>query len=706
MKRGFALFFLAILFALVPSTVYADHVISNDKLVLRFHEKTGALIFLSDSENGTNLLDYKGYPPFLLGLDTRTTNLWHAEPNKIFGPEDNSVLVEKISPEMNNGAPALVFRYSGVGGMDIRVVARVELRTGERYARFSLEVVNNSASVVATTVFPVIGDLPSGDRCDLAWPKGRGEIHRNPPADFFESLAYPGPASMQWFHYSAGPAGGVYLAALDNSAAYKEFRFGKDPLTGAARGASITSWPFVAREARWRSPDILLGRAFSWYEPAGVYRKWLVDEAGWTKERPLWVEELAALGWLNVKKGPGGKTGSYDEIPELAATLNRAGVGAVCVSGWHEAGLGDGYPDYSFIENAGGRKALEKAITAVKDRGGRVVFTMNTLLAGLKSDFAKTYAGSCVSRKRTGESREVSTDRGRFIEMCPHCREWVDKLALYQENLRDMGADGMCFFAAGSGPARLCYGKKHGHETPGLAFGAGLDEMLGEFLDVWSGRKPGPGERRDLVLGRKGPDRNYVKNPAFFTEGVLDALGGAADLQGVNSGAPFGADDNDAPELAAFTLPCRLLGLPDARNGENGEKRFTRAFLLGSPVLGVNEEARKVAAIYREASECFLRGRFLHRAGGLITPETADYSVFLSRNRESVVAAFYNPSDRPFSGKLILFTKPLGVEGSQVKAYCLGANEKEVKIEDRKEAVEAEVKIPARGIAAIKFEFR
>jgi hypothetical protein len=647
---------------------------------------------------------------FSLFLDEAAPTIWSARLARRV--DARSLKLSAVEPKSSAEKAGLVFRYKNAGAPGISVAVSVDVENGSKTAEFRLEIENRSSAVVTAAVFPQIAGLKTHPAAALAWPEGHGKIFRNIPPEFLRILPYPAPASMQWFFYKTNDAS-LFLAVLDNSASYKELRFGYDRALDSSTGGSFTLYPFVAPQKSWRSPKALLGIGMeSWHEGASIYRKWLIEDAKWTKDVSAWVRTLHAVSPLVIRNASEKRLSMFSDIPVRLSALMKAGVSAIQVAGWNRAGLDGQYPDYTVAEDAGGEKGLADALTAAHSLGGHVFFHMNGRLAAEKGRFYSLYGL---------DARAYGSDLAPFVEtwgrikfqvMCPFARSWLDQMEFYVEKLRDFGADGIWLDGIGEEPARLCYNVVHGHKTPAGAFGEGTLLMLDEFSKILRGEAAGPTEKSDRRGLNAPQERRKSPDAAIFYEGIVDALGEIADVHGQVWARPFGFVYEDAPELARYTIPGKMLGLKSAGSEEGTICEFGRAFIMGLPLAGGNEKTKRIFDIYDRAGDCFHTGSFRDNLGIKIKSNFVRAGVLASPDGKHAALTFLNESADPFDGSVFFTPAKAMLSGAVSKALDLetggapgdGKPLEMIAVPFKTAAggeIEIPLKIPARDIRAI-----
>lgn len=319
--------------------------------------------------------------------------------------------------------------------------------------------------------------------------------------DFHWKRRYPSAmASMPWFTVwnnseEKSKCTGLYIAAHDADATFKEQEFHVDTKTGTVSISSVYPAENCGSSHSRFAPCKIVMESYrgNWFDAALMYRDWVRREASWyprTKintdgrtDTPLWMKELAV--WTQHWQGTPSKMS--DELRKFQTPLGiPVGVRSY---GWHQIPFDNDYPHY-FPTKAG----FKSAVAEIQKDGkffvmpyinGRIwdrrdrrmedwLFTKEAL-----PGVAKKEDGSCVF-EHWGD-KETDGSRREFGVMCPasdiwnnKMRELIFRLSHPQDNQAgndgNFGVKAVYVDQIAGEPPVLCYDSSHGHPLGGGAW--------------------------------------------------------------------------------------------------------------------------------------------------------------------------------------------------------------------------------------------
>jgi len=269
-------------------------------------------------------------------------------------------------------------------------------------------------------------------------------------------LGYCGGASMPWLFYG-NKNEGFYIASYDK-------RFPTTVLHTEATETMLIGLEKVGGEEPFNSELAELSYLNAdWHEAAKRYRAWALS---WYKPGPVpaWVwEENGLLVHYDFKFQSGEICHKFTDIPDLYEMAQKAGFKHLYVSAWNEGGFDTLYPQFFPDLELGTIRDLKKAITKVKEAGGKISFYINTRIFNHRSEFYPSLGKKWAARTPNQDEYIERYGKESFSCMCATENEWTKVLKDFILWLiDDMGATGMYVDQIGVYP-RLCYNKEHGH---------------------------------------------------------------------------------------------------------------------------------------------------------------------------------------------------------------------------------------------------
>jgi len=476
-------------------------------------------------------------------------------------------------------------------------------------------------------------------------------------------LGYCGGASMPWLFYG-NQNEGFYVASYDE-------RFPTTILHTEATDSMLIGLEKIgslgADEEFSSNQCEFSYLTADWHEAARRYRSWALS---WYKIGPVpdWVwEENGLLVHYDFKFQSGEICHRFVDIPELYEMAKEAGFRHLYVSAWNEGGFDTLYPQFFPDLELGTIRDLKKAITEVKEDGGKISFYINTRIFNHRSEFYETLGKKWAAR--TAEQEEYIEKYGKetFSCMCAAENEWTKVLKDFILWLiEDMGATGMYVDQIGVYP-RLCFNEDHSHQR----------------IDQWN-------LGYEKLLQEINSETSEV--PFYIMEGCGDLYSQYVGAQLVHAGwglyTPYGA-----PKIYKYTFPEILhvdmvhpkpVAIDVKAIGLEPKQVAARSFLLGTHywvydhVLEDNELWHFMKQLF--ALRDYIKGelrrlRFLDNEGLKV-----DWAKRYSSLDEEMIL-FYNE----FNEKELELTIPLP---KKVEAIYIGNSPKIIETRDNKLPVE------------------
>ena len=397
MKKGFYPFVVAIILlvisTLLPISVHAETSttcqindttlsLQNTEIEMQFSITNGALIGLKNKQTDTQYLGGTDFSTWTMFINTTTDNIWEASLGNIAIKGKDCTLSSATSSIINDGV-RLNLTYTNIGNMNITLIIHVTLEDGASVSQWTAEVTNQEPnSTITALVFPQITGVQPKPGEKLVWPYREGQIIDEPGTEL-RFLKYPMPASMQWMGLYT-PTDSIYYAVLDETAAYKEFRFGYDehllPSSDHARMMSVALYPYAASGTNYSSPTVEIGVCDigSWYWMADRYKCFIETAWGNEKNNSSTVNKLGTITNKIVRIN-GTDLNTYATLPCSIEQDDALGIDNAWIFGWNDNGFDTGYPDFNFISEMGGFDAFANAITKIHQQGDVATAYLNVL---------------------------------------------------------------------------------------------------------------------------------------------------------------------------------------------------------------------------------------------------------------------------------------------------------------------------------------
>lgn len=568
--------------------------LGNDNVEFTFSRNHGTLISVQNKITGYQYLSGTTFGNFLVFIDSDATTPWNTELGTPYSARNETL--DRVATNWIEDSLQLELVHDSVAGYDIQTHSLITISPVDSVAEWKIVVSNKmSAGVVGVILYPQVLGLVNNLPDDyVIWPADRGQKYDYVGNDLLFA-AYPGHACMQWFYYGNDDEG-LYYAMQDDTVQFKEFRFGRDDgLNDVSRGFSVANWPFVTPGQSWTSYSIEFGiLSNGWYTAADRYRDWLINEAKWQASAAPWVKEFHGFN-VSVIKTCDNPALPYSEIPSRAAAGHGFDIHTVDVIGWHYSGFDCSYPDYYFLQENGGSESFASAVNSAHVNDDRVLTYINGQLVNMTSIWRDTVGNVADTRDVYGNRSYQYWIGGTFVVQNAGCSGWIDKLGTHIQELIGAGVDGIWYDQIGCDPAQRDHTAGRWQHTPAESSGGGYMRMLNAHRKYWT---------------------NSYRDPIFLMEGCQDAYGKYVNIHGLVWGYLFNKWPFDYPEVAAYSLPGKLLGLQNDWGISGQAARYWTAFSLGMPLIDGNAAAcPRFFNIYDSLPDCFFYGRPLADKG-------------------------------------------------------------------------------------------
>lgn len=673
--------------------------IGNKNIELGFDQVSGNLMSFYSKKSKTDFLVGEAGGGYALMIDLSQGNIWNTDPDQvtIFSSEDiaakNVILKDKRTLEITKAFPI------GEGRADIIVVQTVTVVKDGSDAEITYKIDNfdSNCTVLAIEARPLVG---LQGEYDLLWPYKEGEIREDIVAKYTAgyypemTASYPVPFSMQYVELF-NDTESLYFGVHDPAADFKSYKMGQQKgANGYYAMLATTLWPFISGGS-YQSPSVVIGAyEGDWHKAADRYSEF-IDVAGWTREKNDMVKELN--GWYPqiINHFPDKRNSSYvleqgmaapNGLSQLAKETDGLGVDMLHVLGWHLNGFDSRYPDYEFDPEMGGEDGYRRSVEAIHNQGDRIMMYMNNHIAETQSKwYGSDDDGDGVGN---GEQSGLRNAKGElffenygtglsYVAMCPAAPSWRKALSSTVERLRSHGTDAIWFDQMMEMPAVLCFDKTHGHRTPATAFSEGYKLMMEEIETIMS-------EDGDYLLA---------------VEGVCDAYLQYIDVAGMMWARLIGFSETSKPEITRYTLPIKILGLPNHGMDAGVPGAFGRAFVMGEPFLVTIEKNPELAILteqYQRYPQIYGGGIYKDKLGLQLDNSEMYAGVILSESGQGAAIHMYNPTDHDITVKGSIDGKKFGLDIKHLVPW----RHTEVKID----GASFEVTLKPNGIVAIVAE--
>lgn len=553
------------------------------------------------------------HQPFSLVLQAASDNperrtAWPARHAQIMA---NAGLQPKIGcVQAADGSQTLTIHYpdlcSDGGQVGIAASCEIVLPPDGCTLSWRLQIDNHTGSLIEKVLFPSVHGIYLGDTWEddtLVYPYFAGEKTINPVAvyagepvrvswkwqeykytylyagrpgvqardgAYVREQPYAGPLSMLWLDY-ADPDHGLYLACHETGGKVLSLR--TETFGPAQPGMGLSIVHHLFQEAgRWTSPVCTMAlHPGDWHWGADHYRMARRAQDGLqTKTRPDWfAREPGLAAHYDFKYQHGGIVHHFRDIPDLHCQARAMGLNFLLLSGWHQDGFDNGFPEYRPDPDLGSEQDLIDALAAVRAAGGHVIFYVNARLTNTRYAHRSDQREQHCARKADGSLHlEQYGDRGiTFATYCANSPVWQQELADVVTYLTDtVGAAGVYLDQLGMAPPVFCFNPQHKHHP--------ADWNLGYQAFF---RK---------LFPRYAPDQA----PAIIYEGVTDLYGAGVSGQLISTFVHH--HGGAAPEVYKYTHPDQILvdmlyprrgqAMRPVHVAQQGRAMMDRAFVIGS----------------------------------------------------------------------------------------------------------------------------
>jgi hypothetical protein len=315
---GVALVALAVAFSAFGEVVR----LSDGRLALGFDSESSYA--LTEIGNVPRQVQFLGPEPTPAG---RERGLWKIVLRAPDGTTAEVYPADAANTEASVDDNELLLVWSGISATevesDLNVRATVRVVPGTGRSEWRLEVSGRSGGAIWEVEFPRVRGMAGMTDDQIAVPQYLGRLVRSPARQrLLYRLAYPQPASMQYFAYWGTPdarepvlpdvsegiaetgwapdrsdAAGLYWAAEDGAGWFKQFNLATHPDSGEFEWSithypGLASWPLDASgfpsDVSYRVPYPVVITAFTgdYHEAAALYRDWASGQV-WCRRGPL-----------------------------------------------------------------------------------------------------------------------------------------------------------------------------------------------------------------------------------------------------------------------------------------------------------------------------------------------------------------------------------------------------------------------------------
>ncbi|MBN1458470.1 MAG: hypothetical protein JXA57_02970, partial [Armatimonadetes bacterium] len=280
-------------------------------------------------------------------------------------------------------------------------------------------------------------------------------------------VAYPGPASMQFFGYSCGDHTALWLATRDSTGARKTLVAGGMPGSNRLR-LWVTHQPTCQPDGHWSSGYATSVGVSSgdWFEAAQDYRRWASTQTwcahGSGAERHIPTLTSAHGIWFSHWGSPPRAVGA---VRDLLRTVNvPVKLDWRC---WHGCARDGSYPDY--FPPREGEEAFAAAEAEFNDAGVLDQVNINGLLSSRESEAWQQHDGAPHELQLAAEDTQHPLARpldSPLAIMCPGSSYWRSIIADVARRAIGLGADGILIEDVGAATATTCREANHEHGPP------------------------------------------------------------------------------------------------------------------------------------------------------------------------------------------------------------------------------------------------
>ncbi|GAB4559341.1 MAG: hypothetical protein Kow0047_05150 [Anaerolineae bacterium] len=284
-------------------------------------------------------------------------------------------------------------------------------------------------------------------------------------------LTHPGNLTMQFIACSREEGPGLWLGTQDVAGFVKQFALqrhqGSDEISVRHLPAGM---PFVDDEYVIPYPIAIAAMYGRWWDAAGRYRQWAVDQP-WCRHGPLsrrkdlppWLPQIGLWAW---------NRGTSEQVIPGALALRQTMDAPIALDWywWHHTPYDTHYPDY--LPPREGAASFRAAVEQIHRAKLRAIVYVNGRLWGTSApSWAVRRAWEAACRREDGDIyREVYNvfNHAEMAPMCPATPLWQETLTeIVAELVGTYGLDGVYIDQIGIAAPQLCFAEDHGHPTGG-----------------------------------------------------------------------------------------------------------------------------------------------------------------------------------------------------------------------------------------------
>jgi len=237
-----------------------------------------------------------------------------------------------------------------------------------------------------------------------------------------------------------------------------------------------------------------------WKTAAQKYRNW-ADAWFITEKRPEYLNETQGWQRIIMRTQCGEMLFGYNDLQAPFDAAKKAGIDTLFLFGWHQHGMDNGYPDYSYDNSQGGFNKLKDSIEKIQKQGGKIILYFNGQLIDSRSDFFKDHAGEVSTKVTNGDMEKhcyqfpaygitaLKFGNRSFTTACPSSQRWLEILKSCIDQAVSLGVDAVFFDQIGS-MAYPCYDKNHGHPTPYISIQKSRNNQLQQLRSYLKSKSP------------------------------------------------------------------------------------------------------------------------------------------------------------------------------------------------------------------------
>jgi len=451
--------------------------IGNDYYSFTFEGDSGALSRIRNNVTGKSYLQDRLSPDNLFRITCE---------RKTITPEDFEL---KDYEFIEQRQAKLLKLYLEKDSIDIELAVRVP--KDKDWSVWSLKVTNRKNKEIETEViFPWFYGVKVTENDRMAIPSGIGKVTS---MSSWRGI-YGRQLSMQWYaQFSSFLNEGFGVIVQDKKALPKVMETSRIPMF------SLSHFPRTLKPGEsWVLPNVrILIYKGDWHRVADEYKKWYLSNFTITKS-PKWFREGRWTSASVIEKSIKGVQDFKDLILvwDDAMLTGCKIIELYCWQGVEKARIYNG-GDYLPAKGYGGTRALREGIRRVHARGGKVIIYVESLLAWIHSELAKS--GRCREWSLMSKDGTYSTwYKGRW-HMCSACEEWQDYLVNKCAWLvKELDVDGVRLDSLGCCPVSFCYNPSHKHYPQHNVWNAGVRQLLKKVRNAMAKVK------KDTVLITEG----------------------------------------------------------------------------------------------------------------------------------------------------------------------------------------------------------